>query len=66
MNEILSEEKIKEGQTDPLKTSAYHRMIAVVHAEEIHKRKAYRIPQNTRKNTSWAVRVWFELNGRRN
>ena len=27
---ILSEEKLKEGQTDPLKTSADHRMIAIV------------------------------------
>ena len=50
LNEILSEEKLKEGQTDPLKTSADHRMIAIVHDEEIQKRKAYRIPQNTRKN----------------
>ena len=58
MNEILSEEKIKEGQTDPVKTSAYHRMIAIVHDEEIQQRKAYRIPQNRR--------VWFESNGRRN
>ena len=30
LNEILSEEKLKEGQTDPLKTSADHRMIAIV------------------------------------
>ena len=66
MNGISSEEKVKEGQKDPLKTSAYNRMIAIVHDEKIRKRKAYRIPQNTRKNTSWAVGVWFESDGRRN
>ena len=40
-------------------------MIAVVDGEEIEKRKASRIPQNTRINTSWAVRE-SGLNGRRN
>ena len=30
LTEILSEEKLKEGQTNPLKTSADHRMIAIV------------------------------------
>ena len=41
MNEILSEEKINEGQTDPLKTSADQRMIAIVNDEEIQKRKRH-------------------------
>ena len=63
LNEILSEEKLKEGLTDPLETSADPRMIAIVDESKIQKRKAYRIPQNTRKNTSWAVRVWFEMGG---
>ena len=49
LNEILSEEKLKEGLTDPLETSADPRMIAIVDDEKIQKRKAYRIPQNTRK-----------------
>ena len=30
LNEILSEEIIKEGQTDPPKISTDHRMIAIV------------------------------------
>ena len=41
-------------------------MIAIVGHEEFQKRKASWIPQNTRINTSWAVRVWSELSGRRN
>ena len=41
LNDILSEEKIKEGQTDPPKTSADHRMIAIVDDEEIQKRKRH-------------------------
>ena len=57
LNQILSEEKLKEGQTDPLKTSADHRMIAIVDE------KMKKLPQNTRKNTSWAVRIWFEMGG---
>ena len=55
--------KIKEGQTDPLKTLADHRMIAIVDDVKIQKRQAQRIPQNTRKSTSWAVRFWFEMGG---
>ena len=38
-------------------------MIAIVDDEELEKRKAYRIPQNTRINTWWTVRVnriWSE------
>ena len=34
-------------------------MIAIVDGE-LQKRKESRIPQNTRTNTLWAVRVWFE------
>ena len=41
MNEILSEEKINEGQTDPLKTSADQRMIAMGDDEEIEQRKRH-------------------------
>ena len=41
LNEILSEEIIKEGQTDPPKISADHRMIAIVDNEEIQKRKRH-------------------------
>ena len=41
LNEILSEEKINEGQTDPLKTSADQRMISIVDDEEIQKRKRH-------------------------
>ena len=41
-------------------------MIAIVGYEEFEKKKASWIPQNTRINTSWAVRVWSELSGRRN
>jgi len=40
LNEILSGEIIKEGQTDPPKISADHRMIAIVD-EEIQKRKRH-------------------------
>ena len=40
LNEILSEEKLKEGLTDPLETSADPRMIAIVDDEELQKRKA--------------------------
>ena len=60
LKEILSEEKITEGQTDPWKTSADRRVIATVDDEELQKRKASRIPQNTRTNTLRAARVWFE------
>ena len=49
-----------EGQTDPRKTSADRRMVAVIDGEELETRKASQIPQNTRINTSWAVRVWSE------
>ena len=41
LNEILSEEIIKEGQTDPPKISADHKMIAIVDNEEIQKRKRH-------------------------
>ena len=41
-------------------------MIAIVGYEEFENKKASWIPQNTRINTSWAVRVWSELSGRRN
>ena len=42
LNEILSEEKIKEEQTDPPKTSADNRMIAIfVDDKEIQKRKRH-------------------------
>lgn len=34
--------------------------------EEIQKSKASRIPQNTRTNTLWVVRVWFEWAEERN
>ena len=37
----------------------------IVDGEELEKRKASRIPQNSRINTSWAVRE-SGLNGRRN
>ena len=43
-------------------------MIAIVDDEELEKRKASRIPQNTQINTSWAVRVnlvWSEWAGGR-
>ena len=54
------------GRTDRSKeTSAHRRMIAIVDGEELEKRKATRIPQNTRINTSWVVRE-SGLNGRRN
>ena len=49
LNEILSEEKLKEGLTDQLETSLDPSMIVIVDDEKIQKRKAYRIPQNTRK-----------------
>ena len=56
LNEILSEEKLKEGQTDPLKTSADHRMIAIVDNEEIQKRKRHleyrKIHEQTRRGYS--------------
>ena len=59
--------KIKDRKdTDPRKTSAGRTMIAIVDDEELAKRKASRIPQNTRTNTSWAVRVWFEWAEERN
>ena len=62
---IVSEGNIKEGQTsDPRKTSADRRMIAIVDDEEsdpkFEERKASQIPQNTRINTLWAVLVWPE------
>ena len=34
-------------------------MIAIVDDEELQKRKASQIPQNTQTNTSWAVSLWF-------
>ena len=46
-----------ETQTDPRLTSADRRMIGIVDDKELEKRKASRILQNTRINTSWAVRV---------
>ena len=60
MKEILAEEKIKGAETDSPKTSTYRRMIPIVDDEELQKRKASCIPQNTQTNTLWAVRVWFE------
>ena len=41
-------------------------MITIVDDRELQKRKASRIPQNTRTNISWAVRVWFEWAEERN
>ena len=58
--EVLEQILAWEGQTDPQKTSADRTMIAVVDNEELEKRKASRIPQNTRVSTSWAVCVWSE------
>ena len=55
-----------EGQTGPQKTSADRRMIAVVDDNELEKRMAFRIPQNKRINTSWAVGVWSEWAEERN
>ena len=52
LKQILSEEKIRKGQTDSQKTSADCRMIAIVDDKELQKRKASRIPQNTRTSTS--------------
>ena len=50
-----------EGQTDPLKTLGDRRMIAIVDDEELVKNKGISNTANdTRINTSWAVRVWFE------
>ena len=46
---------VKEGQTDPRKTSADCRMTAIVDDEELQKSKASRIPHNTQTNISWAV-----------
>ena len=46
-------------------TSADRTMITIVDGEELEKRKASRIPQNSRINTSWAVRE-SGLNGWRN
>ena len=37
LKKILSEEKINEGGTDPRKTSADHRMIAIVDDEELQR-----------------------------
>ena len=48
--EILSEEKIKEGHTDPRKTSAGRRITANVDDEELQKRKASQIAQNIQTN----------------
>ena len=55
-----------EGQTGPRKTSADRRMIAIVDDDELEERKASRIPQNKRINTSWAVLVWSEWAEERN
>ena len=41
-------------------------MIAIVDDAELQKRKACQISQNTRTNTSWAVRLWFEWAEERN
>ena len=41
-------------------------MIAIVDDDELEKRKASRIPQNKRINTSWAVGVWSESAEERN
>ena len=46
LKEISSVETIKEGQTDPRKTSADRRMIAIVDDEDLQKRKA-----------SWRIRI---------
>ena len=50
-----------EGHTDARKTSADCRMIAIVDDEELEKTKGISNTANdTRINTLWAVRVWFE------
>ena len=49
-----------EGQTDPRKTLADRRMIAIIDHDELEERKVPRIPQNKRIYTSWAVDVWSE------
>ena len=67
LKEILSEETIKEGQTDSRKTSEDCRMIAIVDDEDLQKRKtSWRILQNTRTNMSWTIRVWSEWAEERN
>ena len=55
-------QRVKEGQTDPRKTSADCRMTAIVDDEELQKSKASRIPRNTQTNISWSnSQTWFQI-----
>ena len=60
LKQVVTEKSIKDGRTDPSNYPEAVRKIVIVDDEELEKRKEFRIPPNTRINTSWAVRAWSE------
>ena len=55
LKQVVTEESIKHGRTDPSDFPEAVRKILIVDDEELEKRKESRIPSNTRINTSWAA-----------
>ena len=66
LKQVVTEESIKHGRTDPSDFPESVRKILIVDDEELEKRKESRIPPNTRINTSKAVRTWSEWAVERN
>ena len=66
LKQVVTEESIKHGRTDPSDFPEAVRKILIVDDEELEKRKESRIPPNTRISTSWAVRTWSEWAVERN
>ena len=66
LKQVVTEESIKHGRTDPSDFPEAVRKILIVDDEELEKRKESRILPNTRISTSWAVRTWSEWAVERN
>ena len=55
LKQVVTEECIKDRQTDPSNCPEVVRKILIADDEELEKRKESCIPPNTRINTLWAV-----------
>ena len=62
----MTEESIEDERKDPTNCPEAVRKILIIDDEELEKRKESRKPPNTRINTSWAARSWFERAVERN
>ena len=56
LKQVVTEESIKDGRTDPSNCLKAVKKILIVDDEELEKRKESQMPPNTRINTSWGIR----------